>query len=123
MNQAIRDSCKKPEEAEKGRVEIRPSIPFVSDVSYSDLDKDKDNSKFIEVTYRYMPENADSKKNNYQAPVETFDHGTPEDVVLWYTKLHEIIKKKPCESPEAMFTLTELLLVLTICIHTQKNFW
>ena len=109
MNQAIRDSCKKPEEAEKGRVEIRPSIPFVSDASYSDLDKDK--SKFIEVTCRYTPENADSKKNNYQAHVKTFDHGTPEDVLLWYTKLQEIIKKKPCESPEAMFTLTELLLV------------
>ena len=77
MNQAIRDSCKKPEEAEKGRVEIRPSIPFVSDASYSDLDKDKDKSKFIEVTCRYTPENADSKKNNYQAHVKTFDHGTP----------------------------------------------
>ena len=109
MNQAIRDSCKKPEEAEKGRVEIRPSIPFVSDASYSDLDKDK--SKFIEVTCRYTPESADSKKNNYQAHVKTFDHGTPEDVLLWYTKLQEIIKKKPCESPEAKFTLTELLLV------------
>ena len=32
-------------------------------------------------------------------------------MLLWYTKLQEIIKKKPCESPEAMFTLTELLLV------------
>ena len=47
----------------------------------------------------------------YKAHVKTFDHGTPEDVLLWYTKLQEIIKKKPCESPEAMFTLTELLLV------------
>ena len=100
MNQAIRDSCKKPEEAEKeGRVEIRPSIPFVSDASYSGLDKDK--SKFIEITCRYMPKNANSKKNNYQAYVKTFDHGTPEGVLLWYTKLQEIIKKKPYESPEA----------------------
>ena len=81
MNQAIRESCKKPEEAEKGRVEIRPSIPFVSDATYGDLDKDK--SKFIEVTCRYTPDNADSKKNNYQAHVKTFDHGTPEDVLLW----------------------------------------
>ena len=109
MNQAIRESCKKPEEAEKGRVEIRPSIPFVSDATYGDLDKDR--SKFIEVTCRYTPDNADSKKNNYQAHVKTFDHGTPEDVLLWYTKLQEIIAKKPCESPEAKFTLTELLLV------------
>ena len=34
------------------------------------------------------------------------------DVLLWYTKLQEIIKKKSCESPEAMFTLTELLLLV-----------
>ena len=48
----------------------------------------------------------------YQIPATVaFDHGTQEDVLLWYTKLHEIIKKKPCESPEAMFTLTELLLL------------
>ena len=111
MNQAIRDSCKKPEEAEKGRVEIRPSISFVSDTSYTYLDKKKSKSKFIEVTYRYTLENANSKKNNYQAYIKTSDHGTPEDVLLWYTKLQEIIKKKPCESPEAMFTLTGLLLV------------
>ena len=88
-------ACENLEEAEKGRVEIRPSIPFVSDASYSDLYKDKDKSKFIEVTCRYTPENADSKKNNYQAHVKTFDHGTPEDVLLWYTKLQEIIKKNP----------------------------
>ena len=64
MNQAIRDSCKKPEEAEKGRVKIRPSIPFVSDASYSDLDKDKDKSKskFIEVTCRYTLENPIPRK-------------------------------------------------------------
>ena len=70
-----------------------PSIPFVSDASYSDWDKDK--GKFIEVTIRYTLENADSKKNNYQAHVKTFDHRTLEDVLLWYTKLQEIIKKKP----------------------------
>ena len=80
-------------------MEIRPSIPFVSDASYSNLDKD--NSKFIEITCRYVPENANSKNNNYQAHIKIFDHGTPEDVLLWYTKLQETIKKKPCESPEA----------------------
>ena len=82
MNQAIRDSCKKPEEAEKGWVEIMPSIPFVSDVSYSDMDKDKDKSKFIEVTCRYTSDSANSRKNNYQAHVKIFDHGTPEEEVL-----------------------------------------
>ena len=85
MNQAIRDSYKKPEEVEKGRAEIRLSIPFVSDVSYSNLDKDK--SKFIGVTCRNMPESSNSKKNKYQAHMKIFDLGTPEDVLLWYTKL------------------------------------
>ena len=58
-----------------------------------------------------MPESADSKKNNYQARVKTFDHGTPEDIIMRYTKLQEIIKDKLCEHLEAKFTLTELLLV------------
>ena len=40
MNQAIRDSYKKPDEAEKGQEEMTP-IPFVLDANYSDLDKDK----------------------------------------------------------------------------------
>ena len=47
-NQAITDSCKKSEEAENGQVEIRISIPFVSDAIHSDLDKDK--KKLIDVT-------------------------------------------------------------------------
>ena len=54
MNQAIRYSYKKPEEAAKGQVEIILYIPFVSDISYSDLDKDT--SEFIEVTCRFKLE-------------------------------------------------------------------
>ena len=57
-----------------------------------------------------MPENANSKKDNYPAHVKTFDHGTPEDGLLWYTKLHEIIKNKPGKSVDTRFTLAELLL-------------
>ena len=80
MNQAIHDSCKKSEETEKGCVEIMSSIPFVSYASYYDQDKDK--SKFIEVTCRYILGIADSKINNYHAHMKTFDPGTPDDAVV-----------------------------------------
>ena len=33
----------------------------------------------------------------------------PEDVLLWYTKVQEVIKQKPCEYARAKFTLPELL--------------
>ena len=83
--QAIREFCKKLEDAEKSQVEIRPSNSFKSDTSYSDLDKDK--SKFIDITWKYRPGSANSKKNDYQARVRTFVHDTPKDDLLWYTKL------------------------------------
>ena len=56
MNQVTRDPCKKPEEAVKSRVEMRLSIPFVSDCSSGDLDKGM--SESIEITYRYKLESA-----------------------------------------------------------------
>ena len=47
MNQAIKESCEKPQDAEKGRIEVRPAVSFVSDATYNDSVKDK--AKFIEV--------------------------------------------------------------------------
>lgn len=38
--QAIRDSCKKEEDAEKDQVEIRPLIRLVSDASYGYISTD-----------------------------------------------------------------------------------
>ena len=108
MNQAIKESCEKPQDAEKGRIEVRPAVSFVSDATYNDSVKDK--AKFIKVMCRYNTASKDVKANNYQIHVKKFDHGTPEDVLLWYGKVQEVIKQKPCEDAQAKFTMTELLL-------------
>ena len=52
----------------------RPSIPFVSDAIYSDLDKDKDKDKrkLIDVTYRCTPDSVNYKKHTYQTHVKTW---------------------------------------------------
>ena len=34
MNKAIKDLCEKPQDSEKGRIEVRPVISFTSDASY-----------------------------------------------------------------------------------------
>ena len=49
MNNAIKDSSENPQDAEKGRIEVRPAVSFVSDATYHDSVKDK--AKFIEVWY------------------------------------------------------------------------
>ena len=99
MNKAIKDSCEKPQDVEKGRIKVRPAVSFVSDTTYHDSVKDK--AKFIEVMCRYNTANKDVKK---------FDHGTAENVLVWYNKVREVIKQKPCEDAQAKFTMTKLLL-------------
>ena len=49
-------------DVEKGKIEIRPTIPFVPE-STVDLDRtDKNKNEFISVTCRYRPSVGDSKK-------------------------------------------------------------
>ena len=96
MNKAIKDSCEKTQDVEKGRIEVRPVVSFVSDATYHDSAKDK--AKFIGVMCRYNSANKDVKANNYQVHVKKFDHGTAEDVLLWYNKVRKVIKQKPCET-------------------------
>ena len=50
------------------------------------------------------------RQKNYQIHVKKIDHGTPEDVLIWYSKVREVIKQKTCEDAQAKFTMTELLL-------------
>ena len=59
---------KKPQDAEKGRIEVRPAVSFVSDATYNDSVKDK--AKFIEVMCRYNTASKDVKANNYQIHVK-----------------------------------------------------
>ena len=82
MNAAIASVCSKAGDAEKGNIEIRPAVSFVSEATYDSTEKEK--QKFVDITCRHSPSGADSKKNNYQIHVRIFDHGTPEDMLLWY---------------------------------------
>ena len=54
MNQAIQEACSKPGDAEKGSIEIRPAVPFVSEAMYDSMEKDK--GKFVEITCRVTDE-------------------------------------------------------------------
>ena len=80
MNKVIKDSWKKSQDAEKGRIKVRPAVSSVSDATYHDSVKDK--AKFIEVMCRYNTANKDVKASNYQVHAKKFDHGTAEDVLL-----------------------------------------
>ena len=100
MNAAIASVCSKAGDAEKGNIEIRPAVPFVSEATY-----DKDKQKFVDITCRYSPSGADSKKNNYQIHVRIFNHSTPEDMLLWYSKIQDIFVKKPCDDAETKFNI------------------
>ena len=64
----------------------------------------------MDITCRHSPSGADSKKNNYQIHVRIFDHGTPEDMLIWYSKIQDIFVKKQCEDAETKFNITKLLL-------------
>ena len=108
MNQAIKDSCSGPGDAERGKIEQRPAVPFVSEATYDSTERDK--GKYIEITCRHSPADKDTKKNNYNVHVRIFDHGTPEDMLLWYTKIQDVFLKKPCDDAESKFDITELLL-------------
>ena len=74
------------------------------------MDSSKDKYKFIQVMWRYNSEHKDVKANNFHVNMRKFDYGTPEDVLLQYTKVHDVIKQKPWEDIQAKFTHTELLL-------------
>ena len=52
----------------------------------------------------------DIKVNNNQVNTRKINYGDHKDVLLWYTKVHEVIKEKSCENTQVKFTLTELLL-------------
>ena len=70
---------------------------------------EKDKQKLVNITWRHSPSWADRKKNNYQIHVRIFDHSTPEDMLLWYSKIQDIFVKKPCDDAETKFNITELL--------------
>ena len=94
MNIAISEACKQASDAEKGKIEIRPAIPFVPESTVESDRTDKNKDEFISVTCRYRPSAGDSKKNDYVIQAKRFETGTTEDVLRWYITLQEIFEKK-----------------------------
>ena len=66
-------ACSQVSNSEKGKIEIRPAIPFVpeSTVDVERIDKNKD--EFISLIYRYRPSARDSKKNYYVIKANRFE--------------------------------------------------
>ena len=108
MNKVIKDSSEKSQDAAKCRIKVRHTVSFVSDTSIYGSIKYK--AKFIEAMYRYNTPSKDINAYNYQVHVKKFDYGRTVDVLLWYNKVMEIIKQKPCEDDQTKSTMTELLL-------------
>ena len=52
MNQTIKDSCSGSGDAERGKIEQRPAVPFVSEATYDSTEKDK--GKYIEITCGWL---------------------------------------------------------------------
>ena len=65
MNIAIAEGCSKASDAEKGKIEIRPDIPFVPASAVESDRTDKNKYDFVAVTCRYRHSAGDSKKKNY----------------------------------------------------------
>ena len=93
MNIAISEACKEASDAEKGKIQIRPAIPFVPESTVESDRTNKNEDESISVTYRYRPSAGDSKKNNYVIQAKRFETGTTEDVLQWYITLQEILKR------------------------------
>ena len=88
MNIAIAEACSKAGDAEKGKIEIRPAIPFVPESAVESDRTDKNKDDFIAVTCRYRPSSSgDSKKKNYVIQAKRFETGTIEDVLHLYITL------------------------------------
>ena len=55
MNIAIAEACSSASDAEKGKIEIRPAIPFVPESAVESERTEKNKDDFIAVTCRYRP--------------------------------------------------------------------
>ena len=63
----------------------------------------------MDAICRYYPSGVDSKKNNCQIHVMIFEHGTPEDMLLWYSKIQDTMLKTSYINAGTKFNIAELL--------------
>ena len=86
-------------EAEKGKIETRPAIPFIplpSHLNYSNT-----------IEFKLRISKTDSK-NTYMKKIPILSSATPEDIILWLKELEIILLNKPCKSPSRSLTGSSL---------------
>ena len=65
MNIAIYSACSHASDAKKGKIEIRPDIPFVQESTVEAERTDKNTDKFVSVTCKYMHKAGSCGKSMY----------------------------------------------------------
>ena len=88
--------------SEQGLILDRPPIPFViTDSQINDSEKH-------EITLRVDPKKSG---NTFKKKVHVFGGGMAEDKMIWMGELRQVLRLKPCSTPDAKFEMTEALVV------------
>ena len=88
--------------AERGLILDRPPIPCVI------TDSQIDDSEKHEITLRVDPK---KRGNTFKKKVHVFGGGTVEDMMIWLGELRQVLRLKPCSTPDAKFEMMEALVV------------
>ena len=88
--------------AKRGLILDKPPITFVI------TDSRIDDSEKHEITLRVDPKKSG---NTFKKKVHVFGGGTAEDTMIWLGELRQVLRLKPCSTPDAKFEMTEALVV------------
>ena len=89
MNIAIFEVCIQASDAKRGKIEIKPAIPFVSESTVEPEHTAKIKDEFISATCKYIPSAEDSKKHNYVIQAKDIKTGTTEDALHCYISIED----------------------------------
>ena len=94
MNVAISTAYSLASDAENGKIEITPAIPFVPESTVGSGISDKNKLELILVTCRYRSSTGASKKDNFIIQAKHYETETTEDVLCWCITLQESFDKR-----------------------------
>ena len=92
-NMALRKVLRELSErsCERGLIFDRPPIPFaIKDSGIEDSEKH-------EIT---LPVDPKVKGNTFKKKVHMYGGGTPEDVMIWLGEIRQVMRLKPCLTPQ-----------------------
>ena len=100
LRKVLRDLSDKS--CERGLIFDRPPIPFaITDSGIEDSEKQ-------EITLRVDPK---VQGNTFKKKVHVYGGGTLEDVLIWLGEICQVLRLKPCTTPQSKFEMTEALVV------------